>query len=87
MAGLGRLAKGEIIDLPAESDAAAGHAGAGISVGEGVSLTRGDPMQIDEQPSQINGATSAKTAAQMTLQGQQQQQGGGPAKKKKKGKK
>lgn len=87
IAGLGRVAKGEIIDLPAESDAAAGQPGAGIVVGEGVPLAGGDPMQIDDQLSQPDGGAAAKTAAQMTLQGQQQQQGGGSAKKKKKGKK
>lgn len=75
LTGLGRLAKGEVVEMPQpETDLSAG-TGAGVEIGSGQILTGTDKMDLD-----TNATPEAKTAAQMT----QQQQGG---KKKKKGKK
>ena len=73
LTGLGRLAKGEMVEMPQpETDLSAG---AGVEIGSGQTLTGTDKMDLD-----TNATSEAKTAAQMT----QQQQSG---KKKKKGKK
>jgi len=80
MTGLGRLAKGEIIDM-ATGDGGETTTGAGVEIGSGQALVGTDTMEVDG-----GGAAGAKTAAQMTQGGQQQQSGGG-GKKKKKGKK
>lgn len=83
MTGLGRLAKGEIIDM-GTGDGADTTTGAGVEIGSGQGLVGTDNMEVDG-----GAAAGAKTAAQMTQSGQQQQQqqSGGGAKKKKKGKK
>lgn len=80
--GLGRLAKGEIIELPtgAEGD----NAGAGIVIGGGANVSGGGPAQGDKMDVDAPAQAEAKTVTQMA-QGQQQQ--GGAAKKKKKSKK
>lgn len=81
MSGLGRLAKGEVIELPTGDSE--NQAGAGVSIGGGETLSggglaQGDKMDIDTAP-----VVEAKTATQMT-QAQPQNTGG---KKKKKNKK
>lgn len=83
MSGLGRLAKGEIIELPTE-DGAETTAGAGVAIGGGEALTNGGPAKGDKMAIDSAPMSEAKTATQMT-QSQPQQGGGG--KKKKKGKK
>lgn len=80
MAGLGRFAKGEIIDLPSGD---ADTTGAGIAIGGGEALSNGGPAQGDKMEVDSAPAAELKTATQMT-QGQQQSGGG---KKKKKNKK
>lgn len=80
MTGLGRLAKGEIIDV-ATAEGGESTTGAGVDIGSGQGLSGTDKMEIDG-----GAATEAKTTAQMTQGGQQPQQSGG-GKKKKKGKK
>jgi len=89
MMGLGKLAKGEIIDMPtaAESEAMTG---AGVSIGAGEGLSNGGPAQgetADGDGTKTPVPAQPKTAAQMTQQGQNGQQVGGGGKKKKKGKK
>lgn len=81
MTGLGRLAKGEVIELP--TDAERESAGAGIAIGGGASISGGGPAQGDKMDIDSPAPAEAKTATQMT-QGQQQ---AGGAKKKKKSKK
>lgn len=82
MTGLGRLAKGEIIDM-ATADGGETTTGAGVEIGSGQGLVGTDKMEVDG-----GAAAEPKTAAQMTQGGQQQQQqSGGGGKKKKKGKK
>jgi len=78
--GLGRLAKGEIIDV-ASGEGGDTTTGAGVEIGSGQTLSGTDKMEVDG-----TAAPEAKTAAQMTQGSQQQQQSGG-GKKKKKGKK
>lgn len=80
MAGLGRLAKGELIELP--TDDMDTTTGAGIAIGGGETLSNGGPAQGDKMEIDPAPAVELKTAAQMT-QGQQP----GGAKKKKKNKK
>ncbi|KAK5939203.1 hypothetical protein PMZ80_008506 [Knufia obscura] len=80
MTGLGRLAKGEIIEA-ATGDGGETAPGAGVEIGSGQGMSGTDKMEVD-----VGAATGAKTAAQMT-QGSQQQQSGGGGKKKKKSKK
>lgn len=82
MTGLGRLAKGDVIDV-ATGDGGEITIGAGVDIGSGQGLSGTDKMEID------GGAIAEpKTASQMTQGGQQQQQQQpGGAKKKKKGKK
>lgn len=81
MAGLGRLAKGDLIEMP--SGDADTTTGAGIAIGGGEALSNGGPAQGDKMDVDSTPAPELKTAAQMT-QGQQQSGGG---KKKKKNKK
>ena len=82
MAGLGRLAKGEIIDV-SSGEGADTTTGAGVEIGSGQGLVGTDKMDLDG-----GAAVGAKTAAQMTqAPQQQQQQSGAGGKKKKKGKK
>lgn len=78
LTGLGRLAKGEVIELP-QSDSTDTAVGTGVEVGSGQVLTGTDKMDLDSTTT-----PEAKSAAQMTSAGQQQ---GGGGKKKKKGKK
>lgn len=79
--GLGRLAKGEVIELPTvtENDIT----GAGVAIGGGASVSGGGPAQGDKMEIDSPAPVEAKTATQMT-QGQQQQTGGGKKKKKSK---
>lgn len=81
MTGLGRLAKGEVIELPtaAEGD---NSAGAGITIGGGANISGGGPAQSDKMDVDSPVPVQAKTATQM-MQDQGQQQGGGGKKKKK----
>lgn len=81
MSGLGRLAKGEVIDLPTNDND--NQTGAGINIGGGESLSTGGPAQGDKMDVDSAPAVEAKTASQMT-QSQSQNTGG---KKKKKNKK
>lgn len=83
ISGLGRLAKGEVIEMPSQGVSA----GAGINIGGGEVLAA-DRMEVDGglPAATADGQGQAKTASQMTAGGQQQQ-GGGGGKKKKKGKK
>lgn len=82
MTGLGRLAKGEVIELPTgpEGD----NAGAGIAIGNGANVTGGGPAQGDKMDVDVPANVEPKTVTQMA---QSQQQQGGGAKKKKKSKK
>lgn len=82
MTGLGRLAKGEIIELPTGTEV--DNAGAGIAIGGGANVSGGGPAQGDQMDVDTPAHVEAKTVTQMA-QGQQQQ--GGAAKKKKKSKK
>lgn len=80
MSGLGRLAKGEVIELPtAQSE---NQAGAGIAIGGGESLSAGGPAQDDKMDIDTVPAVEAKTASQMTTD--QPQNTGGKKKKKNK---
>lgn len=81
MSGLGRLAKGEVIELPtADSE---NQTGAGITVGAGETLSGGGPAQGDKMDIDNAPVAEAKTASQMT-QGQPQNTGGKKKKNKKK---
>ena len=81
MAGLGRLAKGEIIDLPTPEQTD-NPIGARISVGAGEALSTGGPAQGDKMDVDSTPVAEAKTATQMTQSSQQT--GGGKKKKKNK---
>lgn len=86
MTGLGRLARGEVVEMPTGGDADT-ITGSGVVIGSGEGLSTGGPAQGDKMDVDGQGTSSAqpKTATQMTQQGNAGQQGGG--KKKKKGKK
>jgi hypothetical protein len=75
MAGLGRLAQGEVIEIPSATEVKAG----------------GDAMEVDSGALNAvkveDKVAAAAPVSQQTQGGQQQQGGGGGGKKKKKGKK
>lgn len=81
MTGLGRLAKGEVIEMPTEENAE-NAVGSGIAIGGGEALSNGGPSQVDKMNIDSPPPAEAKTATQMT-QGSQNQGGGGGKKKKK----
>ena len=79
VSGLGKLAKGELIDLPAGDGE--NHVGAGVTIGGGESLSTGGPAQGDKMDIDTSVVAEAKTASQMT---QSQSNTGGKKKKKNK---
>lgn len=83
MTGLGRLAKGEMIELPSGPDNE-NNTGVGLVIGSGTNTSGAGPTQGEKMDVDVPVPVEAKTATQMT---QGQQQPGGSAKKKKKSKK